>query len=129
MSLGRLWIRRYPSWYLGAGFLALFSLYYIINYYTSTNGIESVNLRYVLAAAILAAEEGGLQVFRHSQTFSLKSKGKTDEGAEQYVTEADFKSHCVMYHFLKDVFPSIEVNFHRTFFTLSNCSSTALRPS
>lgn len=72
---------------------------------------KEVSLKSLLAAAIRAAEIGGSQVVEvHDQVkFEIQSKGKTKEGMNDPVTEADYKSHCAMYHSLLEAFPSITV--------------------
>nr|XP_033340477.1 putative inositol monophosphatase 3 [Megalopta genalis] len=72
---------------------------------------RNVSLKSLLNAAIKAAELGGSKVVEvHDQVkFEIKSKGKTKEGVNEPVTEADYRSHCVMYHSLTEAFPGITV--------------------
>ena len=95
------------------GIIILFSVLY---FYTSrtlnTNERDrDVSLKSLLAAAIKAAEIGGSEVIAvHDQVkFQIESKGKTKEGVNDPVTEADYRSHCAMYHSLIEAYPGINV--------------------
>ncbi|XP_075226024.1 putative inositol monophosphatase 3 [Lycorma delicatula] len=70
-----------------------------------------VNLRKLLIAAVEAAEEGGKQIITVKNAFNIveHSKGKTKEGANDPVTNADYLSHCVMYTGLQEAFPTVTV--------------------
>lgn len=72
---------------------------------------NKVNLKKLLLAAIHAAESGGKEVIKVHLNGNLneKSKGKTFEGANDPVTDADMKSHCAMYYSLVDQFPDIDI--------------------
>lgn len=72
---------------------------------------NSVNLRQLLIAAIEVAELGGKEVayVRSLPDINIKSKGKTKEGADDPLTNADKKSHCVMYYGLTQAFPKVKV--------------------
>ncbi|XP_076759896.1 putative inositol monophosphatase 3 [Xylocopa sonorina] len=72
---------------------------------------KNISLKLLLATAIKAAKIGGAEVIVvHNQAnFEVQSKGKTKEGINDPVTEADYKSHCAMYHSLLKAFPSITV--------------------
>uniref|UniRef100_A0A023F0T6 inositol-phosphate phosphatase n=1 Tax=Triatoma infestans TaxID=30076 RepID=A0A023F0T6_TRIIF len=72
---------------------------------------DKVNLRRLLLASIEAAERGGHEVIKVSKENNLNEeiKGKTKEGAKIPVTEADYRSHCVMYYGITKLFPSINV--------------------
>ncbi|CAL7935620.1 unnamed protein product [Xylocopa violacea] len=72
---------------------------------------KNISLKLLLATAIRAAKIGGSEVIAvHNQAnFEVQSKGKTKEGINDPVTEADYKSHCAMYHSLLEAFPSITV--------------------
>lgn len=74
----------------------------------ATNGI---NLRKLLIASIQAARLGGVEVFMVSKQndFKESSKGKLQGGINDPVTEADFKSHCVMQFGLTRLFPKLKV--------------------
>ncbi|XP_055711006.1 putative inositol monophosphatase 3 [Phlebotomus papatasi] len=103
------------------GLLILFTALFFLTYYVligSPNPSElvtrdpnSVNLRKLLIGAIQAAEKGGVEVVTVSKSadFHVKSKGKTAEGANNPVTEADFKSHCVMQFGLHHIFPRLRI--------------------
>lgn len=69
------------------------------------------NMKDVLIAAIELAKKGGEEVVkvRRRSTLIVQSKGKTKEGANDPVTEADYNSHCVMYYGLKKAFPKLKV--------------------
>ncbi|KAK9306846.1 hypothetical protein QLX08_002720 [Tetragonisca angustula] len=90
--------------------LSLLYLYTNRFLYTSVRD-KNISLKLLLAAAITAAEIGGSEVIAvHNQVkFEIESKGKTKEGLNDLVTEADYRSHCAMYHSLLEVFPSITV--------------------
>ncbi|KAH8304623.1 hypothetical protein KR018_003719, partial [Drosophila ironensis] len=72
---------------------------------------SKVNLRKMLIAAIQAAQRGGLEVLdvAHSRQLKERSKGKTDEGVNDPVTDADGRSHCVMKQGLQRIFPRVRI--------------------
>lgn len=70
---------------------------------------NDVNLRKLLIGGIQAAQMGGIEVKAVSQDIQAKSKGKTNEGANDPVTNADLRSHCVMKHGLKRLFPRVRI--------------------
>lgn len=72
---------------------------------------NSVNLRKLLIAAIEVAEKGGKEVsyVRSLPSLDIKSKGKTKEGANDPLTNADRRSHCVMFYGLTQAFPKVKV--------------------
>lgn len=80
------------------------------NYALNKNPNE-VNLRKLLIGSIQAAQRGGLEVVEVSKSIDLKvhSKGKTKEGANDPVTDADFRSHCVMADGLHRIFPRLRI--------------------
>ena len=73
---------------------------------------EKINLRRLLLVSIEAAERGGREVVKVINQANLKeeSKGETKEGVKVPVTNADYKSHCVMYYGIKNSFPSVKVS-------------------
>ncbi|XP_054288335.1 putative inositol monophosphatase 3 [Macrosteles quadrilineatus] len=73
--------------------------------------LPSYNVKQLLIAAIELAEKGGVEVFnvRKSADLKIQSKGKTLEGANNPVTDADYHSHCVMYFGLKKLFPLVKI--------------------
>ncbi|KAL1129006.1 hypothetical protein AAG570_013538 [Ranatra chinensis] len=75
------------------------------------DGPHRVNLRRLLVASVQAAERGGRRValVRSRPEINSESKGKTREGAESLVTDADYSSHCVMYYGIKGIFPYLKV--------------------
>ncbi|XP_062536486.1 putative inositol monophosphatase 3 [Armigeres subalbatus] len=97
--------------------LLVFLVYYIStgksrnsNYALNKNPNE-VNLRKLLIGSIQAAQRGGLEVVEVSKSpdFNVQSKGKTKEGANDPVTDADFRSHCVMASGLHRIFPKLKI--------------------
>ncbi|XP_076622708.1 putative inositol monophosphatase 3 isoform X2 [Colletes latitarsis] len=90
--------------------LSVVYLYTNRNLYTNVRD-RNVSLKLLLNAAIKAAEFGGSEVIAvHDQVkFEVESKGKTKEGVNDPVTEADYRSHCAMYHSLVEAFPGITV--------------------
>ncbi|XP_053972012.1 putative inositol monophosphatase 3 isoform X2 [Hylaeus anthracinus] len=90
--------------------LSVFYLYTNRNLYTNVRD-KNVSLKLLLAAAIKAAELGGSEVIAvHDQVkFEIESKGETKEGVNDPVTEADYRSHCAMYHSLVEAFPGVTV--------------------
>lgn len=70
---------------------------------------DQVNLRKLLIAGIQAAQLGGLEVLYASNDIQAKSKGRTKEGANDPVTNADLRSHCAMERGLKRLFPKVTV--------------------
>lgn len=89
-----------------------------------------INLRKLLIGSIQAAEKGGLEVLAVSKDKNIqaRSKGKTLEGANDpvdlsldrsyflmnktkcfQVTNADFRSHCVMQQGLQRLFPKLKI--------------------
>ncbi|XP_072947448.1 putative inositol monophosphatase 3 [Epargyreus clarus] len=96
--------------------LTLAFILFLIIYWQSGTTAESkpkpdvVNLKHLLRAAILASEMGGKKVVEGKNSeLNVKSKGKTLEGANDPVTDADHASHCVMYNSLVNTFPSVHV--------------------
>lgn len=71
----------------------------------------TVDLREMLAVAVLAAERGGDEVrrVRESNVLHEKSKGKTREGAEDKMTSGDVLSNRKMFYLLKTAFPNVQV--------------------
>lgn len=75
-----------------------------------TDKNDLVNLRILLKAAIHAAELGGIKVAEgRSRDMNIKIKGKTKEGVNDPVTDADYASHCAMYHGLRHTFPKLAI--------------------
>lgn len=86
-----------------------------ILYMTPTSDIADdsvkINLKRLLLVAIESAERGGKEVVKVIQQANLKeeSKGKTKEGVHIPVTNADYKSNCVMYYLISNSFPAVKV--------------------
>lgn len=70
---------------------------------------NEIDLRKLLIAGIQAAKLGGLEVVAASTDIQAKSKGKTREGANDPVTNADLRSHCAMEYGLKRLFPKVRI--------------------
>ncbi|ERE86002.1 inositol monophosphatase 3 [Cricetulus griseus] len=70
----------------------------------------AVDLREMLAVAVLAAERGGEEVrrVRESNVLHEKSKGKTREGADDKMTSGDVLSNRKMFYLLKTTFPTVQ---------------------
>ncbi|XP_058467966.1 putative inositol monophosphatase 3 [Malaya genurostris] len=81
------------------------------NNYTLNKNPNEVNLRKLLIGSIQAAQQGGIEVVEVSKSadFKVQNKGKTNEGANDPVTDADFRSHCVMVDGLHRIFPKIKI--------------------
>ncbi|KAF2905221.1 hypothetical protein ILUMI_00945 [Ignelater luminosus] len=93
------------------GAVIILFVYMFSNKHVQTETITSnqINLRKLLSVAIKAAEYGGKEVVAIRNNLIIENKGKTKEGANDSVTTADFKSHCVMVNRLKHSFPSLTV--------------------
>ena len=72
---------------------------------------ENVFLPVLLSAAIDLAELGGKEVkaVHEQKNLEVKSKGKTKEGAQEFVTDADRRSHEKIVSGLKRVWPNLSV--------------------
>lgn len=74
---------------------------------------KEINLKSLLIAAINVAEKGGEEIKVVSKSeLNKQSKGKTREGAPEFITDADKRSHCLMYYSLRSTFPHLKVNIH-----------------
>lgn len=71
-----------------------------------------VDLREMLAVAVLAAARGGAEVrrVRESNALQAESKGKTREGADDPRTRGDVLSNRKMFFLLKTAFPGVQIN-------------------
>lgn len=138
------------------GLLILFLVFLLIVYYTifrdsdasagsggrrlgglSANPNE-IQLRQLLIAAIQAAQLGGNEVVDVSKKSAVQaaSKGKTKEGANDPVTNADLRSHCVMQSGLQRIFPRLRIISEEDETTLvtetaggNKCEATEGRPA
>lgn len=70
---------------------------------------NDIDLRKLLIGGIQAAQLGGLEVLSVADNIHAKSKGKTKEGANDPLTNADLRSHCVMEQGLKRLFPKVAI--------------------
>ncbi|KAJ8715879.1 hypothetical protein PYW08_013164 [Mythimna loreyi] len=98
-----------------ACFTLVFILFLVIYWRTGSSSFpmdktDLINLKSVLKASIQVVERGGKKVMEgKSQELNIKSKGKTLEGVNDPVTDADYASHCAMYYGLKNTFPKLTV--------------------
>ncbi|KAJ1529651.1 hypothetical protein ONE63_006414 [Megalurothrips usitatus] len=92
-------------------FIFVLMIMYMFSRGSKTEEVNTVNLRKLLIAAIEVAEKGGKEVsyVRSLPDINVKSKGKTKEGANDPVTNADKRSHCVMYYGLTQAFPKVKI--------------------
>ncbi|XP_030760522.1 putative inositol monophosphatase 3 [Sitophilus oryzae] len=95
------------------GYVFLFLVFLIMVYYHFTNGFKRddnsrINLSSLLQTAILAAEVGGQFVVQVRNNPEVHYKGKTKEGLDDSVTNADFLSHCAMVKILTGKFPTVK---------------------
>lgn len=79
------------------------------NYAFIMRNPDEINLRKLLIGGIQAAQMGGLEVSQSSNDIQTKSKGKTKEGANDPLTNADLRSHCVMENGLKRLFSKVTI--------------------
>lgn len=97
------------------GLLVIFIIAVILVYYSNISSDNksksSTNIRQLIIGAVEAAVNGGKEVVLISETknMDLKSKGKTKEGANDPVTNADIRSHCAMFYGLNKMFPGLKI--------------------
>lgn len=77
-------------------------------------GAGRVSVSALLRSSIAAAQLGGFEVYRLSSTamqdqLNVRTKGKTLEGANDPVTDADLRSHCAMWRRLSGAHPTIRI--------------------
>lgn len=80
--------------------------------YSNLRNGRQINLRKLLIGSIKAAKAGGIEVVtvsRNLESLNQRSKGKTKEGVDDPLTDADAKSHCVMKSGLHRLFPKVEI--------------------
>lgn len=117
MNGGTIRINRVPATIAAIVITCL--LVYFVNFhqeerpgmYAILRNQNKVSLRQLLIAAVQAAQRGGLEVLEvaNSRIMNEKSKGKTDEGANDPFTDADGRSHCVMKLGLRRLFPRVTI--------------------
>ncbi|XP_004535247.1 putative inositol monophosphatase 3 [Ceratitis capitata] len=92
---------------------------------------NKVNLRKLLIGAIQAAQRGGVEILDVASTRDLneRSKGKTDEGANDPFTDADGRSHCVMKEGLHRIFPRVKIYSEEDKESCTNVNTFDLDPT
>lgn len=70
---------------------------------------NEIDLRKLLIGGIQAAQLGGLEVLSVADNIHTESKGRTKEGANDPLTNADLKSHCVMEQGLRRLFSKVAI--------------------
>ncbi|ETN64182.1 myo inositol monophosphatase [Anopheles darlingi] len=117
MNFGRS-IRINKCGFVILGVLLIGALYYLWTGGTSSSASyafsknpNEINLRKLLIGSIQAAQHGGFEVVAVSKSRELheQSKGKTREGANNPVTDADYRSNCVMKNGLLRIFPKLKL--------------------
>ena len=91
--------------------LFVLQMYYIHNKHSRELDADMVFLPALLSAAIDLAETGGVEVkaVHLEKDIGVKSKGETAEGAQEFVTQADRRSHMKIVAGLKQVWPNLNV--------------------
>lgn len=100
------------GWLLALFFGVIIFFMYFSRFLTPGHGENKnlVDLKELLIGAIEASKLGGKKVIAGTKgELHVKSKGKTLEGANDPVTDADFASHCEMYHSLARAFPLVHI--------------------
>lgn len=83
-----------------------------ILYLNNENKSETkvISLKQLLFVSINAAENGGIEVVSASKhDLKIESKGKTKEGMDDRVSNADYMSHCAMMATIKTTFPNLNL--------------------
>ncbi|KAF7647405.1 hypothetical protein LDENG_00172850 [Lucifuga dentata] len=72
---------------------------------------RTVDLRELLALSVEAAVQGGREVksVRLGNVLEEKSKGKTKEGRDEFLTMGDLQSHKKMFNLIRNYFPEVTV--------------------
>ena len=73
---------------------------------------SSISIRELISASIDVAERGGREVVavKKEHEEHQKSKGETKEGANDPVTDGDFRSHVKITSALRKTFPYLNVS-------------------
>lgn len=89
--------------------LSLLLLYFLVRSNNKTYADKYVKISQLLAASIHLAEESGRQIvaIRRDEHPDVKVKGHTAEGAAEYVTAGDQKSHEIITRGLHSVWPEL----------------------
>ncbi|EEB18568.1 bisphosphate nucleotidase, putative [Pediculus humanus corporis] len=93
------------------GAMFLFVYYMTSNKSSNLETKSVVSLKKLLIASIEATVKGGKEVVDvyKSSKLNERSKGKTKEGVNDPITDADEKSNCAMFYSLTHTFPDIKV--------------------
>ncbi|KAK6634224.1 hypothetical protein RUM43_001841 [Polyplax serrata] len=98
------------------GICIIVGLMFLVVFYVTSDGSKPekrsvVSLKKLLIASIETAIKGGKEVVDVYKSASLneRSKGKTKEGVNDPITNADEKSNCAMFFSLTHTFPDIQV--------------------
>jgi Golgi-resident PAP phosphatase len=98
---------------------AIIFIIYVLYFTTSPSSIElprksndKINLRKLMISLILAARNGGdqvLKIAKEADFGGIHTKGKTKEGVNDYLTQADVNSHCSIAYPLWHLFPELNL--------------------
>ena len=80
---------------------------------------ESISMRELISASVDLAERGGREVVavKKHHNENEKSKGETREGANDPVTDGDYRSHVKIISGFRKTFPQLHVNYSRRLFS------------
>ena len=81
--------------------------------FNSPTDMSTVSMRQLLSVSIDLAQKGGVKVYEvrkgSDKEFGQQEKGKTKEGAAEYMTQGDLKSHRAIIYGYKKAFPTLNV--------------------
>ena len=85
---------------------------------------DRVSMKQLLTASVILARRGGDQVrqIRRADTLQEEIKGKTKEGANEFVSKGDMESHKAIFYGFAKAFPGLTV---RVFIVISIISDIA----